>query len=100
MYFDGMINVHGSIIGAILISLTGAHYPLAIKLIFPYTNKIVEYESSIAGHEAALDMNVKDLEVYKPRTSQVQKVFNQDLVLFAQYSLIIFRTPRINLQML
>lgn len=32
MYFDGAVNMHGNGIRAILISLTGAHYQVAIKL--------------------------------------------------------------------
>lgn len=62
MDFDGVVNIHGNGILAILISLAGAHYPIAIKLRFPYTNIMAEYEAWIAGLEAAWGMNVKDLE--------------------------------------
>lgn len=64
MYFDGAVNIHGSGIWAVLVSPTGAHYPVAVKLRFPCTNNMAEYEACIAGLEAALDMNVKDLKVY------------------------------------
>lgn len=55
MYFDGAINIQGSGIRAVLISPTGAHYPVAIKLRFPCTNNMTEYEACIAGFEAALE---------------------------------------------
>lgn len=55
--------MHGSGIGAVLISPTAAHYPLAIKLRFPCTNNITEYEACIAGLMVVIDMNVKDLEI-------------------------------------
>lgn len=65
IYSDGAVNIHGIGIGVILISLVGAHYLVATKLRFSCTNSTAEYEACIAGLEAALDMNVKDLEVYR-----------------------------------
>lgn len=62
-YFHGTVNIHGNGIGAILISPIEAHYPVAAKLRFPYTNNLAEYEACIAGLEAAF-MNIKDVEVY------------------------------------
>lgn len=61
VYFDGTINVHGSEIRAILISLAGAHFPMAFKLRFLCTNNMAEYEVCIVSLEAVLDMNVKEL---------------------------------------
>lgn len=92
MYFDGTVNVHGNGIWAILISPAGAHYPVVITLRFPRTNVAV-YEACIVSFEAALDMNVKGLEVYgdtiliisqstigskKPWIGQAQRKFNQN----------------------
>ena len=45
MYFDGAVNLSGSGTGAVLISPTGQHYPVAAKLVFPCTNNISEYEA-------------------------------------------------------
>lgn len=44
IYFDGAVNVHWNG-GAILISLVGAQFPVAIKLRFPYTSNMTEYEA-------------------------------------------------------
>lgn len=65
VYFDGTINVHGSEIRAILISLAGAHFPMAFKLRFLCTNNMAEYEVCIVSLEAVLDMNVKDCNFMK-----------------------------------
>lgn len=54
MYFDGAVNIHGNEIGAILISQADAHYPMAVKLMFPCTNNRVEREACIVGLEDAL----------------------------------------------
>lgn len=59
MYFDEAGNVYGNGIRAILISPTGAHLLEAIKLRFPSTNNIAEYETCISGLEVTLDISVK-----------------------------------------
>lgn len=62
--FDGAMKIQGDGIGAIMISPARAHYPVAIKLRFPYTNNMAGHdEACIAGLEATLDIYVKDLEV-------------------------------------
>lgn len=64
MYFDGLVNVHGNGIGAVLISSAGAHFPVATQLKFFCTNNTREYEAYITGVKTALDINIIDLEVY------------------------------------
>ncbi|PKI42443.1 hypothetical protein CRG98_037174 [Punica granatum] len=64
MYFDGAVNSIGSGIGAVLISPEGRHFPVASKIDFPYTNNIAEYEACILGLQAAIDLKVKELEVF------------------------------------
>lgn len=64
MYFDEAVKIYGNEIGAILISPTGCHFPIATKLKFPYTNSTTEYEACITSLTAALDMSIKHLEVY------------------------------------
>lgn len=64
MYFDGVVNVHENRIRGILISPIGAHVSMAIKLSFLCANNMAEYEAGVAGLEAILVMNVKDLVVY------------------------------------
>ncbi|PKI39112.1 hypothetical protein CRG98_040498 [Punica granatum] len=63
MYFDGAVNSVGSGVGAVLISPDGRHYPVAAKVDFSCTNNVAEYEACILGLRAAIDFNVKELEV-------------------------------------
>ncbi|PKI58222.1 hypothetical protein CRG98_021393 [Punica granatum] len=51
-------------IGAVLISPEGRHFPIAGKIDFPCTNNVAEYEACILGLQAAIDLKVKELEVF------------------------------------
>ncbi|PKI40889.1 hypothetical protein CRG98_038730 [Punica granatum] len=62
MYFDGVVNSTGYVIGAVLISPDGRYYPIAAKVGFPCTNNMAEYEACILGLQAAIDLKVKELE--------------------------------------
>ncbi|PKI79007.1 hypothetical protein CRG98_000648 [Punica granatum] len=64
MYFDGAVNSTGSGIGAVLISPDRRYYPIAVKVDFPCTNNMAEYEACILGLQAAIDFKVKELEVF------------------------------------
>ncbi|KAK5786847.1 hypothetical protein PVK06_041493 [Gossypium arboreum] len=64
MSFDGASNALGHGIGAVLISPEGNHYPFTARLNFFCTNNIAEYEACIMGLRAAIERNVKALEVY------------------------------------
>ncbi|XP_048131575.1 uncharacterized protein LOC125314136 [Rhodamnia argentea] len=64
MYFDGAVSLSGSGTRAVLISPDGQHYPVAAKLLFPCTNNIAEYEACILGLQAAVEMEIRRLQVY------------------------------------
>ncbi|KAK5832625.1 hypothetical protein PVK06_016427 [Gossypium arboreum] len=64
MSFDGASNALGHGVGAVLVSPEANHYPLTARLNFFCTNKIAEYEACIMGLRAAIERNVKTLEVY------------------------------------
>ncbi|KAA3479024.1 RNA-directed DNA polymerase (Reverse transcriptase), Ribonuclease H [Gossypium australe] len=61
--FDGASNAVGNGVGAVLISLSGDHYPFTCKLDFNYTNNMAEYKACIMGIQAAIDHEVKVLEL-------------------------------------
>ncbi|PKI54983.1 hypothetical protein CRG98_024655, partial [Punica granatum] len=63
MYFDSAVNSTGFGIGAVLISPDGLYYPIAAKVDFPCTNKVVEYES-VHPWPAGSDRFQKELEVF------------------------------------
>ena len=63
LFFDGATNHQGNGIGAVLVSESVHHYPMAAKLRFNYTNNMAEYEACILGFKMANDMNVYELLV-------------------------------------
>ena len=67
MFFDGAANKKEAGIGAVLISESGSHFPVAAKLKFEedsiITNNIVEYEACIMGLLLALQYKIKELIV-------------------------------------
>ncbi|RVW25276.1 Retrovirus-related Pol polyprotein from transposon 17.6 [Vitis vinifera] len=68
MYFDGAANQSGYGIGVLLVSPQGDHIPRSVRLTFsdrhPATNNIVEYEACILGLETALELNIRQMEVF------------------------------------
>ena len=64
MYFDGAVNVFGFGVGAVIMSPNGQQFPIAVKLNFQCTNNMAEYEACIAGLQAAVALQIKELEVF------------------------------------
>ena len=68
MYFDGVANHSGYGIGVMLISSHGDHIPRFVRLGFfdqhHATNNIVEYETCILGLEIALELGIRQMEVF------------------------------------
>ncbi|RVX05886.1 hypothetical protein CK203_023919 [Vitis vinifera] len=68
MYFDGTTNHSEYGIGVLLISPHGDHIPRSIRLAFsdqhPATNNIIEYEACILGLETALELRIRQMEVF------------------------------------
>ncbi|KAL9235974.1 hypothetical protein vseg_010690 [Gypsophila vaccaria] len=64
LYFNGASNYRGCGIGALIISPSGDHTPLSIKLDFPVTNNAAEYEACLHGLQAAIFLSIKALRVY------------------------------------
>ncbi|GAU49857.1 hypothetical protein TSUD_374390 [Trifolium subterraneum] len=64
LIFDGAVNVYGSGIGAIIVTPKGAHIPFTARLQFDCTNNIAEYEACIIGIEEAIDLRIKNIDIY------------------------------------
>ena len=68
MYFDGAVNHSRYGIGVLLISPHGDHIPRSVRLAFwdrhPATNNIVEYKACILGLETALELGIRQIEVF------------------------------------
>ncbi|CAJ2652969.1 unnamed protein product [Trifolium pratense] len=51
-------------IGAIIVTPKGAHIPFTARLQFECTNNIAEYEACIMGIEEAIDLRIKNIDIY------------------------------------
>ena len=67
-YFNGAANQLGYGIGVLLVSPQGDHIPRFVCLTFfdrhPIMNNIVEYEACILGLETALELGIRQIEVF------------------------------------
>lgn len=64
MLFDGVSNVTGCGIGAVLMSPEKNAILFTTKLYFEFTNNVTEYEACTMGIQAVIDMRIKRLQVY------------------------------------
>jgi len=64
LIFDGAVNIYGSGIGVVLLTPRGTHIPFTARLRFDCTNNIAEYEACIMGIEEAIDLRIKNIEIY------------------------------------
>ena len=68
MYFDYAANHYGYGICVLLISPHGDHIPISVRLAFldryPSKNNIIEYEACSLGLEIALELKIRQMEVF------------------------------------
>lgn len=64
MCFDGVVNKKGNRVGVVLISPINAIIPIFIRLCYPCTNNITEYEACITGLKTAINLGITELEVF------------------------------------
>ncbi|GAU37187.1 hypothetical protein TSUD_30520 [Trifolium subterraneum] len=74
LIFDGAVNVYGIGIGAIIVTPKGAHIPFTARLQFECTNNIAEYEACIMGIEEAIDLRIKNIDIYGDSTPVVNQI--------------------------
>jgi len=73
MYFDGMARQDDAGVGVALVSLEKHMLPYSFPLTQLCSNNMVEYQALTLGHQMALEMGIKDLDVY----GDSQLVINQ-----------------------
>jgi ribonuclease HI len=62
MYFDGSVMKTGAGAGLLFISPLGEHMRYVIRLHFPTSNNMVEYEALLSGLRIAIELAVKRLD--------------------------------------
>jgi ribonuclease HI len=63
MYFDGSLMKTGAGAGLLFISPLGVHMRYIVRLHFPASNNVVEYEALITGLRIAIELGVQHLDV-------------------------------------
>ena len=64
LYFDGSVMGPGAGAGVVLVSPEGGKFQYAVRLHFPVSNNVVEYEALINGLRIAIDIGATRLYVY------------------------------------
>ncbi|XP_066396200.1 uncharacterized protein [Miscanthus floridulus] len=64
MYFDGSLNLDGARVGIYFISPSGDKLRYVLRLHFPASNNIAEYEATLRGLCIAVELGVKRLQMY------------------------------------
>jgi ribonuclease HI len=62
-YFDGSVMKTGAGAGLLFISPLGEHMRYAVRLHFPVSNNMVEYEALLCGLKIAIETGIKRLDV-------------------------------------
>jgi hypothetical protein len=63
LYFDGSVMKTGAGVGLLFISSLGEHMRYAVRLHFPASNNMAEYESLLCGLRIAIETGIKRLDV-------------------------------------
>ena len=64
LYFNGSVMAPGSGAGVVLVSPEGGKFQYAVRLHFPASNNIAEYEALISGLRVSIDIGANRLYVY------------------------------------
>jgi hypothetical protein len=63
LYFDGSVMKTGAGAGLLFVSPLGEHMRYTVRLHFPASNNMVEYEALLCGLKIAIELGVKRLDV-------------------------------------
>ena len=63
MYFDGSVLKTGAGAGLLFVSPLGKHMRYMVRLHFPASNNMAEYEALLSGLRIAIELGIKRLDV-------------------------------------
>jgi hypothetical protein len=63
MYFDGSVMKEGAGVGLVFISPLGVRMKYLVRLHFPVSNNVTEYEALINGLRIAVELGIRRLEI-------------------------------------
>ena len=77
MYFDGSVMNTGGGAGLLFISPLGDHMRYVIRLHFPASNNMAEYEALLGGLRIAIELGIKRLDVRGDSQLVIDQVMNE-----------------------
>ena len=63
MYFDGSLMKKGTGVGLVFVSPLGVHMRYMVRLHFPSSNNVAEYEALINGLRIAIELGIRCLDI-------------------------------------
>jgi len=63
MYFDGSVMITGTGAGLLFISTLGVHMCYVVRLHFPASKNMAEYEAILSGLRIAIELGIKRLDM-------------------------------------
>jgi ribonuclease HI len=63
MYFDGSLMKKGAGMGLVFVSPLGVRMRYMVRLLFPASNNVAEYEALINGLRITVELGVRRLDV-------------------------------------
>ena len=64
MFFDGSLNINGAGDGILFVSLNKDKLRYVLRILFPVSNNVAEYEASLHGIRLAIELGVKRLYIH------------------------------------
>jgi hypothetical protein len=74
MFFDGSLMTTGAGAGLLFISTLGKHIRYVLRLHFPASNNVAEYEALVNGLQIAIDLGVRRLDARGDSQLVIDKV--------------------------
>jgi ribonuclease HI len=63
MYFNGLLSKKGIGMGLVFVSPLGVHRRYVVRIHFPASNNVADYEALINGLRIAIELGIRRLEI-------------------------------------
>ena len=63
MYFDGSLMKRGAVLGLVFVSPLGVRMRYMVRMHFPSSNNMAEYEALINGLRIAIELGIQRLDI-------------------------------------
>ena len=77
MYFDGSMMKTGAGAGLLFVSPLGDHMRYVVRLHFPMSNNMTEYEALLSGLCIAIELGIKRLDIRRDSQLIIDQVMKE-----------------------